>query len=343
VGKIGGNANAARAEIILAFQNRRGSFSRDAQLRLGDMIIFRKAWPDEIDRATRICPERAKADHCFVAVDDSPVERIIGAAFWAVAVVSEQRTGATAQVEIAEFVWRMLPAHGGSAMERQFLHALKGEVHERCGAATLKTRGMLRPDSPLAPSLMAAGFEVSATTTVFEGTIASARRGYERMQKSFGQADRSIFTVGEPQPMHAAALGDLISRREGLMQIEAIEQALRNPLSESRAFDLDWSTVLLDSPSQRLIGAHLVKKTGQTMAVPAFAVGPVPLHLSGLSLFLMLERWLGLCEAHNWTRNFFCRINPARNPAMLRIGSLFDYREIGRQDSYAAGLPAGRK
>jgi hypothetical protein len=314
-------------------------------LRLSPLIAFRHSWPDEWERAVRVCPDPFCADRCFLAIQDEPVERIVGASFWRFVEAPGKAGEGTPVAPLAEFTWRVLPHYAGTEAELAFLGALRRDVATRSQARLLKTRGVFFADSAVARVLGNAGFHEHSTNIVFEGSQAVAAERHARMRRTFGQADSSSLTLTVPDASHAEALKQLIGQREGLLSAEEIEHALAQPLSNGRAFDPEWSSVLLELPSRRVIGAQLIRFEDGAMTVPAAAIEAGTRHLPGLGWYLMLGRWLGLCEVRGWTGAFHCKVNPSTNPTMLRMAGLFGYREIGRKHTYAIGVgdpvPAG--
>lgn len=306
------------------------------------MITFRPAWPDELERAARVCTERLPGDGCFLAVEDEPVERIIGAAFWRLgekkAPVAAGDKSASAPAIVAEFDWRMLPRHAGTQTELELLAALRTELQTRSPATLLKTRGVIRPDCDTARILGSAGFRQHSTNILFAGSHAVAAERHSRMRRTFGQLDASNLAVVPPDASHAEALKRLIGQREGLLSPAEIDLTLRQPFCDARAFDPEWSGVLLEMPSRRVIGAELIRFRDGTMTIPAVALDSGGAALPGQGWFLILGHWLELCRAHGWAGDFHCRVNPDTNPVMLKMAGLFGYRELERTHSYAIAL-----
>ncbi len=292
-----------------------------------------------MERATRVCPDPYDADRCFLAVQDEPVERIVGAAFWRFVESRGEAGEGKASASLGEFTWRMLPRHAGTDIERAFLAALRQDVEARSPAGLLKTRGVFPVDSAAVRVLGEAGFREYSTNIVFEGSHAVAGQRHARMRRSFGQADASALSLAAPDASQAGALKQLIGR-EGLLSAPEIDRALAQPFFAGRAFDPEWSTVLLERQSGRLIGAQLIRFEDGAMTIPAAAIEAGTGHLPGLGWYLMLGRWLELCEARGWAGVFRCTINPSANSTMLKMAGLFGYREVARKHAYAIDLVA---
>jgi hypothetical protein len=298
------------------------------------VISFRKAWPDERERAARICPSGLPGTRCFVAVDDEPVERLIGVAFW---------NGSEGSADgIVSFDWQMQPAYAASEIEVTFLRMLIGEVSESFPGTTLKTRLLLSSDAPSVVALKAAGFREHSTSLIFEGSPTSVAGYHERMQRTFGKIDRSSLDVISPNVSHGDALKRLVVEKERLLSAVDLDLALKNPDEPGVAFNVEWSSVVIERATGRLVGAHLVQVQGDVMKVPAVAIDDSDSTIPGLGWFLLFGRWLELCRQQGWTRNFYCRINPAANPTMLKLGGIFGYRQVGITHSYAieVGTPS---
>lgn len=296
------------------------------------MIEFRKSWPDERERAFRVYGAPvAESDQCFLAVASEPTERIIGAAFWSVDKGDGETSG------MVSFVWKMLPAYVGRSEEQNFLSALFAEVSSIHPGVVLKTRNMLSAEDPAVGMLQATGFRVASTNVVFEGTSDSLLTGHERLAKSFQRLETESVLAKSPDATCLEELRSMVCQRHRLLSPEDLELPLKTPGAPNGVWDPEWSTVLIEPDSGRVLGAHLVKHRGEVMTVPVIVIESDNPMVPGEGWHRIAGRWLELCRERGWSGRFYCRINPEANRVMFRLAGLFGFREVGRLSSLMIG------
>ncbi|MFO1430024.1 MAG: hypothetical protein U1F76_07790 [Candidatus Competibacteraceae bacterium] len=287
-------------------------------------LVFRAAWEDERLRALRLFPDVAGArGHCFVAVRQRPVERIVGAAFWQEVSGRDRRLTAT-------FRWRVLPVLAGMAMERAFLLAFRDQVAEASRAALLRTADPLS-EGPAVRLLQDLGFEPAYRHECFGGPlekcIQRTRRTFARLDGKSRPAGVEIIT---PAPTHAEALVALVSERHGLLAAEDIRTTFIGPAGRG-SFEPRFSALLY--AGDRLTGVCLVRKSDRQIAIPVLVAdkdGPLA---GGLVCALLFDH----CQhalADEDVRDVWFRTNPELSPAMLRMARRFGVRHLGSLIAY---------
>jgi hypothetical protein len=262
-------------------------------------------------------------------MEDDPIERIIGAAFWST------EEGIDGGPTIHPFDWRFQPSHAGSDTEVGFLRELTRLIGETQAAGVIKTRRLFSESDDAVPALLQAGFGRYSTIRVFEGVFAEVTERHERLRRAFGTVGHGALVTMQPAPSHLADIVRLAAEGERLLSAEEIAGPLRHA-DGSGLYDPEWSTVLYDGEKGRVVGVQLVRVRDGVMAIPALVVD-ADAGVPGLGWFLIYSHWAELCRERGWDKNFICRINPAANPTMLKMSGLFGYRLIGETHSYAIG------
>lgn len=297
------------------------------------MITFRPAWPDELERAARVYPPPSGLKKCFVAVADTPVEHILGVAYWHSP--SPPPTMAETPCEVfVPFDWHTNPFPKDAASEVSFLRSLQAYVAKEHRSTPLRTLHMVPPEDPKAALLLKAGFHPGSTNVVFEGEHSKAVHQHRRLSRSFAPSNVDAWDIRSPRLEDAESIRRIVCEQEALIGPEVLTQSLAKPDWHGRAFDLAWSTVVICRETEKMVGIHLVRRQDTQMTVPATVILAAENFPPGLGWQIIFARWLAICAEHKWTGRFQCRINPERNATMLKLSSLLDYREIGRLHSY---------
>ena len=305
------------------------------------MTTHRSAWPDESSRSGRICPPSSLLQKTFVAIEEEPVERLIGVARWRSQAIIPATTSDLSEAPMAMFIWSMLPRYEGTPIELDFLAALSREVARSSPATTLTTHAAFDLNTKIIARLEPAGFKPDAVNLRFEGDPAEVRACHDKLRPTYDRVDASAFEVISPEACHANALAAFFGRRQSTISPESITRTLLRPDLAPLLFDAEWSSILIEKNTSKILGAHLVKVDGAVMHVSAMEIKPHPQLLPGLGWFLILQRRLDLCQQRNWKGKYQFRVNPATSQTMLRLAKRFGYRSIGTMRSYSIPLHRG--
>lgn len=299
------------------------------------MITVRPAWPDEISRASKLCPLKPpQSTSCFVAVQDTPVERIIAAAFCSFIRASQTAASTSPQPDLTVFTWNTLPAYDGSTTASDFLIALGNQVKTSGIPKLLKTHEIFVAGSTHANTLCQAGFSPVVTNLTMEANFNENAANLRRLNRCFAPLSPD-WELRNPQPEDAQAIARLAGQQESLVGLSEIKHALENPHSPRRIFDPHISPLLIHRPSGELVGVMLARRKAEILVLPAMVVGRHP-ELSPGEGFSHLGL-LGMNQSNldDPPTTLRMQINPDRNPTMFRLAQKIGYRETKRSHAYS--------
>ena len=237
---------------------------------------FRTAHADEIARAAALCPPAPALPgegtvHGFVAVEDHPVERLVGAVFWReIPAEGETPAGAT-------FEWAMLDDLADSPSETDFLIALVTEIQLAVPAARwLSPSSDLPEGHPLADRLLQAAFQYETTRTHHAAAVPDVASWLENYP-----AQPSPLPATAPHPSHFDPLHEVLCGDARPLSKSKLAHGFHTAASdEPTLFDSRCSVLLMDG--ETIVAACLANIHEGHLTLAA-------LHLPGAPVQLLPE------------------------------------------------------
>ena len=237
---------------------------------------FRTARADEIARAGALCPPAPAlpgegAVRSFVAVEDHPVERLVGAVFWReIPADGETPVGAT-------FEWTMLDDLADSPAETDFLIALVTEIQLAVPAARWLSPSTDLPEAhPLAERLLQAAFQFEATLTHHSAAVPDIASWLENHP-----AAPSPLPATAPHSSHFSPLHEVLCGDDRPLSKSKLAHGFHTAASdEPTLFDSRCSVLLMDG--ETIVAACLANINEGHLTLAA-------LHLPGAPVQLLPE------------------------------------------------------
>jgi len=234
---------------------------------------YRTAHANEIARAASLCPPAAALPgdgpaRCFVAVEDHPVERLVGAIFW-------REIPAEGQTPIgATFEWEMVSDLADSPEETDFLIALVTEIQLAVPDARWLSPSTDLPEGhPLAARLLQAAFIQEATRTHHSAPLSDVATWLEKYPEI-----PSPLPATSPHLSHFETLHELLCRNDRPLSKSQLARGFETAGSgEPSLFDSRCSVLLMKD--QTIVAACLayVRQGNLTLAALHLPAAPVQL------------------------------------------------------------------
>ena len=234
---------------------------------------FRTARAGEIARAATLCPPAQPlpdegAVHCFIAVEDQPVERLVGAVFWReIPAESDTPVGAT-------FEWAMINEFADTPVGTDFLIALVTEIQLAVPAARWLSPSTDVPEAhPLAERLLQAAFQQETTRTHHSAAVSDIASWLENHP-----AHPSALPVTAPHPSHFDPLHHVLCGADRPLSKSKLAHGFQTAGSgEPSLFDSRCSVLLLDG--EEIVAACLANVSDGHLTLTALHLPAAPVQL----------------------------------------------------------------
>jgi hypothetical protein len=245
---------------------------------------FRTAHADEIPRAMSICPPAPEIPgegqaRCFIAVEERPVERIVGVVFW-------REIPAEGQTPVgATFEWAMIPEFTDSPVETDFLIALVTEIQLAVPDARWLSPSTDLPEGhPLAERLLQATFQPVATQTYHSAAAADVASWLDKYPGS-----PSPLPATAPHPSHFDPLHEVLCGEDRPLRKSRLSHGFQTAATaEPTLFDSRCSILLMDG--DKVAAACLANVTQGHLTFAALHLPAPPVQLLPEILRQVLNR-----------------------------------------------------
>ena len=284
---------------------------------------------DEIAMAATLCPPAPAMPgeglvRCFVAVEEHPVERLVGSVFWR-EIPAEDATPVG-----ASFEWAMVADLTDSPVETDFLIALVTEIQLAVPAARWLSPSADPPEGhPLVNRLLQAAFQQEATLTHHSATMPEVAAWLEKYP-----AHPTPLPATAPHPSHLTILHQVLCGEDRPLKKSKLAHGFHTAgTSVPSLFDFRCSVLLLDG--EAIVAACLANVSHGHLTLAALHLPVAPVQMLPEILSQVVTRSNLFAPPLTVGFTLHPQDPPAGLPSLLEIPA---FRQIGTTRSFRREL-----